>query len=104
MTRGSVDDWSRLAGLWKVFELYVCFFCVHIQMLCFVWPKCVSISVRENILKKPFHVSPTVTVRTSASHVSPHFSVRVASSAKKAKNKKHKSDIDFLLIYNSSCS
>lgn len=70
---GSVDDWRRLAGLCKVC-VCVCF-CVHVvseEQVC-----CVMSALDER-----FHVSSTVTVRTSAIQVSPSTSMQQAPSTK----------------------
>lgn len=47
--------------------------------------KYVCICVSENVLDERFHVSSTVTVRTSAIHVNPSISMRGASSTKPKK-------------------
>lgn len=74
---GSVYDWRRLAGFWKVCVSACVCVCAFVDM----WMLCNKGKyVCESVLDERFHVSSTVTVRTSAIHVSPSTSVREAPS------------------------
>lgn len=57
---------------------------------------CVCTCQRESVSNERFHVSSTVTVRTSAIHVSPGMSTREAPSANRTNSQSDRHTLDTL--------